>query len=387
MFNYVKKLLILNVMCSSIVAASGGMVTLTPPDLSPENFIGYNIGHRPCRSKGLRLEHEWVRASNGKEKLLVHNYGHGGAGVSLSWGCADMVEHIIFDNVLSVPGLDTKSVAVVGAGVIGMTVAHILLERGYNVCVYAQATTPDTMSNVAVGVFSPDLGVSMDDAIMLESIKQFAKQAMGEIVNKHTFKGARLAPGYYFSDADIEAANPEDCKMVDFGFGVEPRLAAFRGVITVDIPFYLQDLYEKMLERGARVERCVFDNKEAIFDLPEDIIVNCSGMASKKLFHDDSLYAVRGEILYFKAQPGVDYRLHYAVPGSDVFTSLSTWDDRIIIGGSLERVVDHYEVDEDMCNGLYGNIQNLIKPGCAPDYLSTDQLVPADYCNVILRDK
>jgi hypothetical protein len=108
-------------------------------------------------------------------------------------------------------------------------------------------------------------------------------------------------------------------------------------------------------------------------------------MASKWLFDDQDLYVVRGELLYFKAQPGVNYRLHFANPGDGVFTSLSTWGDRIIIGGSLESMVDHYDVDADICNGLYANMQRLITPGCTPWQLDADQLVPADYCNVALR--
>jgi len=42
------------------------------------------VGLRPFRGQSIRLEHE---PGTG----IVHNYGHGGAGVSLSWGCAEQV--------------------------------------------------------------------------------------------------------------------------------------------------------------------------------------------------------------------------------------------------------------------------------------------------------
>jgi D-amino-acid oxidase len=35
----------------------------------------------------VRLEREEVA----KDRLVVHNYGHGGAGITLSWGCAEEV--------------------------------------------------------------------------------------------------------------------------------------------------------------------------------------------------------------------------------------------------------------------------------------------------------
>ncbi len=42
------------------------------------------VGLRPFREGGVRLQIE----PGGR---IVHNYGHGGAGVTLSWGCADEV--------------------------------------------------------------------------------------------------------------------------------------------------------------------------------------------------------------------------------------------------------------------------------------------------------
>jgi D-amino-acid oxidase len=40
------------------------------------------VGLRPCRTDGVRLERE-------PGACIVHNYGHGGSGVTLSWGCAE----------------------------------------------------------------------------------------------------------------------------------------------------------------------------------------------------------------------------------------------------------------------------------------------------------
>lgn len=42
------------------------------------------VGLRPFRGQSVRLEHEPGTA-------IIHNYGHGGAGISLSWGCAEHV--------------------------------------------------------------------------------------------------------------------------------------------------------------------------------------------------------------------------------------------------------------------------------------------------------
>src|SRR5258707_803508 len=58
------------------------------PDFSlPRTYVA---GARPYRKGGFRLEPEEVTISDVK-KYVVHNYGHSGAGITLSWGCADAV--------------------------------------------------------------------------------------------------------------------------------------------------------------------------------------------------------------------------------------------------------------------------------------------------------
>jgi D-amino-acid oxidase len=51
--------------------------------------VGDRVGIRPQRTT-IRLEHQDLG-----DRHIVHNYGHGGSGVSLSWGCADEVTSIV----------------------------------------------------------------------------------------------------------------------------------------------------------------------------------------------------------------------------------------------------------------------------------------------------
>ncbi len=60
--------------------------------LSAHEIIETSCGLRPVRS-AIRLDCE----SPAKNKFVIHNYGHGGAGYSLSWGCAADVVKIITD--------------------------------------------------------------------------------------------------------------------------------------------------------------------------------------------------------------------------------------------------------------------------------------------------
>ncbi len=60
------------------------------PRLGGARVIEHRVGFRPARPQ-VRLEAE---AADGS-RLLVHNYGHGGAGVTLSWGCARAVAGLV----------------------------------------------------------------------------------------------------------------------------------------------------------------------------------------------------------------------------------------------------------------------------------------------------
>ena len=63
------------------------------PELDRSKIIGESVGLRASRSE-VRLESEKVDGT-----LIIHNYGHGGAGVTLSWGCADEVTRMLSSNL------------------------------------------------------------------------------------------------------------------------------------------------------------------------------------------------------------------------------------------------------------------------------------------------
>jgi len=63
------------------------------PSLANAEVMGAFAGLRPMRKGGVRVERETMNLSGGGSVTVVHNYGHGGAGMICSWGCAkDVVE-------------------------------------------------------------------------------------------------------------------------------------------------------------------------------------------------------------------------------------------------------------------------------------------------------
>jgi len=58
------------------------------------NVLAERVGLRPFRKSGVRLERDQLRDG----RTVVHNYGHGGSGFTLSWGCAEEVFELATDN-------------------------------------------------------------------------------------------------------------------------------------------------------------------------------------------------------------------------------------------------------------------------------------------------
>lgn len=67
---------------AQIVAECSRSLKIRPPDVLAER-----VGLRPFRKSGVRVEH--ARLTDGR--TVIHNYGHGGSGFTLSWGCAESV--------------------------------------------------------------------------------------------------------------------------------------------------------------------------------------------------------------------------------------------------------------------------------------------------------
>lgn len=120
-------------------------VYLKTPEISEKNIIGTAVGIRPYRKTGVRLESIYFQ-----DKFIVHNYGYGGSGLTLCFGGSKKVLEILNKERLS-----SKVVAILGAGVIGLTCAYDLLEEGYQVHIYADEWTPNLTSNIAAGIWTP----------------------------------------------------------------------------------------------------------------------------------------------------------------------------------------------------------------------------------------
>src|SRR5260370_28072141 len=129
-----------------------------------ERIIRTVVGLRPFRPSGFVLKSEALGA-----KTLIHNYGHGGGGVTLWWGTAHLATELA-------QATGHRQAAVLGCGAVGLASARLLQRRGVEVTIYARELPPHTTSNIAGAQWSP-FSVSDHDRQTPAFILQFTRAA------------------------------------------------------------------------------------------------------------------------------------------------------------------------------------------------------------------
>ena len=125
---------------------------VVPLQISADNLDRITVCTRPFRPAGPRIEAEAFG-----DKTVIHNYGHGGSGWSLSWACAEAATTLARQT-------GARTFAVIGAGVIGLTTAVKLAESGALVSIYAKDLPSESRSARATGVWSPSSRIALHDA-------------------------------------------------------------------------------------------------------------------------------------------------------------------------------------------------------------------------------
>src|SRR6185312_11456770 len=122
-----------------------------PIRASQNRIFDVTVCLRPFRAAGPRLDTEMVG-----DTLVVHNYGHGGSGWSLSWGSATVA-------VEQAMARSPAEIAVLGCGALGLTAATVAQQAGAKVTIYARDLLPDTRSARATGAWTPDSRIALAD--------------------------------------------------------------------------------------------------------------------------------------------------------------------------------------------------------------------------------
>ncbi|MGC1304415.1 MAG: FAD-binding oxidoreductase [Caulobacteraceae bacterium] len=286
---------------------------------------------RPFRAAGPRLDVEQIG-----DTLVVHNYGHGGSGWSLSWGSGTVaVQKAMADS--------PREVAVIGCGALGLTSAILAQRAGAKVTIYAKDLLPQTRSARATGSWTPD------SRIALASVAAPGFGDLWEQMARTSFKMYRNylgLPGtpvewfdhYSISDRSRQEQMEAEAKAVgqapaplDFAdyhqrirdltpppqllpAGVTPFQAPYvyrSESMMFNIADYGHTLLNDFLIAGGQIRHREFHAPAELATLPEKVVINCPGYGARALWGDETVTPVRGQIAWLIPQPEVNYGASY----------------------------------------------------------------------------
>ena len=332
------------------------------PRVSMDNVIRVITGQRPFRPKGFV-----VRSEKMDEKLVVHNYGHGGAGISLSWGSSALA-------LRETLGQKTGEVAVIGSGIMGLTSARLLQDAGWDVTIYTRDVYRHTTSNVAAGEwgpFSTHHPSESSDAFksQLEWASRIAHHAYTNLTGPKY--GIRWLEGYNLGTApftELDAGDIADLYTYvrNFGPGEHPFPSPYaQSFVTMQIDpgTFLRQVVEDFLVAGGNFEIRNFANVSEILSLKQSTIFNCTGLGAAKLFGDDNLVPAKGQLVFMPPDPAVDYMTFGDVDGdtfvNDGFLHMFPRADVILMGGIFKEGDHTTHVEDDETERIVSEHQRL----------------------------
>jgi len=339
-------------------AAPKRPLTLAPVKATWDRIVRTTVGLRPHRDAGFVLKPDTL-----DDRLLIHNYGHGGAGMSLAWGTGLMAAEFATEH-------QARQAAVIGCGSVGLTAARQLQRRGFDVTIYALAVPPNVTSNMSLAGFTPASGLVEQDRRTDEWDAQYRRAA--EI----SYRQLQLMAGPYFGVSWLDnftlsdqAPDPNrqqgnsgrpslnagfDAGRELYGPGEHPfptKYAIRSPSIRIEPNIYLDALVREFLLWGGHVVIRKFDAPRDLMSLREPIIVNCTGLGARELFGDRELIPLKGQLSVLVPQPEVNYHTQGGLrpqptqPGS-LAIHMMPRTDGIALGGTSQRDVWTLEPDE-----------------------------------------
>lgn len=317
---------------------SGGRPALVPLRATMNELIDIKCCIRPLRAAGPNLATEQVG-----DTLVVHNYGHGGSGWSLSWGSGE----VAVGKAMSVL---PKDIAVIGCGIVGLTAAVVAQRAGLNVTIYARELLQRTRSFRASGSFTPDARVALAAPAGPAFGDLWEQMARISWKTFRTYLGLPSNPvefsdSYALSDTPITRRKwlPDPAISDSFATTGMPHQSSEFGHYSERIkdivpqqvilsaeenPFstpyaarntnmhfnfasYGHLLMTEFFGRGGHYVMRDFHAPGEVATLKEKVVIHSTGYAARDLWRDKTVIPVRGQTGWLLPQPDANYGIRY----------------------------------------------------------------------------
>lgn len=305
--------------------------TLMPVRAEVDRLFRVTVCLRPFRAAGPRLDVERVG-----DKTVVHNYGHGGSGWSLSWGSSSIA-------VGKAMAVGERNVAVIGCGALGLTSATLLQRSGAKVTIYAKERPPEVRSARATGSWTPDSRIALTNSVTPDFPALWEKMCRTSFHMYESYLGMAGNPVEWTDRYALSDLSPEEARSaaqarqrgegsslefaryenrvadlnpraVSFPPGSHPfptRYVRRNSSLTFNVAGYSRQLVNDFLVEGGKIENVEFHSPSELSSITEKVVINATGYGARAFWKDESVVPVRGQIAWLIPQPEVNYGISY----------------------------------------------------------------------------
>jgi D-amino-acid oxidase len=264
-----------------------------------------------------------------------------------------------------------------GAGVVGLSTANLLADRGYKVRVYSDKFASGITRDPSEGIWWPSAVSTGHSHQEKSSFKRILKQSYKHFEaladsSDPEYVGVTRKDLYLF---DLESKHPHNAVDTFFGSGIYVAVtfdggAHHKGIsfesFQIDTNAYIKSLYEQALRKGVTFIQHAFQSENELLDLEENVIFNCLGKGSSKLFNDSNLSVVRHQTLTFLPSAGVDYMLRTYHNDGSIGTSLFALEDRVVLSGGYQYYDANSKIDHEQLTSTIHDAKAFFQAAIAP---------------------
>jgi D-amino-acid oxidase len=267
-------------------------------------------------------------------------------------------------------------VAIVGAGVSGLTCGVVFAERGHRTAIFAKEIGQQTTSGAAGALWFPydvepankvipraletfrtliNLARNSDSGVSMIELRQFSRTEEIQIPDWATALGAHaVIPSEVENGAAGEAATWTGRPKAERTGNERIKSPLFKTGFSLRVPLmdttiYLDYLAKRLIDAGGSITKNVRFEKLEDVDAKFDLVINCAGIGARELVHDADLEPHRGQVAIvprFKDLPDAvvcdDAPLMYAIQRRNdcVFGGTNELsDDLAVNSATTKRIV------------------------------------------------
>jgi D-amino-acid oxidase len=222
----------------------------------------------------------------------------------------------------------TERIAIVGAGVSGLTCGVVFAERGYRTAIFAKETGQQTTSGAAAAVWFPYhvepgkkvIPLALETYQVLLDLARFSESGVSIIESRQFLRTGQIEIpdwaiplGASVMSSGAETSLATNSPVFKSGFSLRVPL--------MDTTIYLDYLAARFRKAGGEIHANIrFENLEDV-DSEFDLVINCAGIGARELVQDEDVEPHRGQVAIVPRIEGLfcaivcdDEPLMYAIP-------------------------------------------------------------------------